>query len=73
MLTLSLSLNLWFGLSLPPLCIIPLSILPVLISHKYADDLIRGYHYNKLIEPERMFHLGIGHNKVYRTGLGISQ
>ncbi len=61
-LSLSLSLNLLLCLSLLPLCLIPLSILPVLIPHKYANDLMKGYNCNKLIELERMFHLGIAHN-----------
>jgi len=51
-----LSLSLSFSL-------IPLSVLPVLISHKYTDDLMWGYHCNKLIEPEQIFHLGIAHNR----------
>jgi hypothetical protein len=61
-LSLSLPLNLLLCLSLLPLCLIPLSVLPVLISHKYVDDLMIGYHCNKLIEPKRMFHLGMAHN-----------
>jgi hypothetical protein len=43
------------------LCLIPFSILPLLISHKYVD-LLRGYHWINLIEIIRMFHLGIAHN-----------
>jgi hypothetical protein len=62
MFTLSLSLNPLLCLSLLPLCLIPLSVLPVLLSHKYVNDLMRGYHCNKLIEPKWMFHLGISHN-----------
>jgi hypothetical protein len=68
-LSLSLSLNPLLCLSLLPLCLIPLSVLPVLIPHKYADDLMRGYHCNKLIEHELMFHWGITHNKVMRCVL----
>jgi len=45
-------------------CLIPHSILPVEISHKYSDDLMRGYHCNKLIESKRMFHLGIAHDSI---------
>jgi hypothetical protein len=37
-------------------------ILPVDISHKYSDDLMKGYHCTKLIESKLMFHLGIAHN-----------
>jgi transcriptional accessory protein Tex/SPT6 len=51
--------------SLLPLCLIPHSVLPVEISHKYSNDLVRGYHCNKLIESKRMFHSGIAHKNLF--------
>ncbi len=60
----SLSLNPLLSLSLPPLCLITNSVLPVEISHKCSDDLMRGYHCNKLIKSKLMFHLGIAHNRI---------
>jgi hypothetical protein len=59
---LSFSLNPLLLLFLPPLCLTPLSVLAVPTSYKYANDLMRGYDCNKLIEPERVFHLEIAHN-----------
>jgi len=58
------SINPSLCLSFCPLCLIPLSVLPVLISHKYSADLMLDYHWINLIEPKRMFHLGIAHNNI---------
>jgi hypothetical protein len=64
MLIPSLSLNLLLCISLLPLYLVPHSILHVVISHTYFDDLMRGYHCNKPLESKRMFHLGIAHNTL---------
>jgi hypothetical protein len=61
--TFSLSLSLSF--SLPPICPIPYSVLPVTIPHKYLDDLVKDHYCNKLIESKQMFHFGIAHNIIY--------
>ncbi len=66
-LSLSLSLNMLLCLSLLPLYLVPHSVLPVVISCKYADYLMRGYHINKLIEPKWLFHLGITHNDLHTS------
>jgi hypothetical protein len=43
----------------------PISFLPVDVSHKYSDVLIRWYHCNELIGSKWMFHLVITHNTFY--------
>jgi hypothetical protein len=70
---LSLSLNPLLCLSLLPLCLILLSILPILVLHKFTDDLMRDHHCYKLIEPVQMFHMGIAHNTIVNiTALQIA-
>jgi len=56
-------LTIAFCLPLRHFCPTPPFILPIDVSHKYTDGLMRRCHCNKLIGHKQMFHLGIAHNR----------